>query len=93
MIDISQNFQRMKETLIRSPVVAYQYEANNVVEEHPDLVDFMIEQIVLDTLENGYMYNDIDIVWNASCPQWHNGSWLPWLDDASGNDRVVPNCG
>ena len=59
-----------------------------MVEIYPEIVDYMIELIVADATENGFVYNYLNDQWNSSCPQYHNGSWVVWLDDAPSNDKI-----
>lgn len=68
------------------------FEVNNLVEMYPRRVDYMINLIVENSINNGYVYNELELTWNASCPRWHDGNWLPWLDNGPIDDIVRPNC-
>eukprot|EP01084_Bolivina_argentea_P117575 208779_1 len=69
------------------------YEANNLIEVFPEIADYMIGLIVDDAINNGYVYNYLDATWNSSCPRWHNGCWVPWLENQPVNDHIIPQCG
>jgi len=68
------------------------YESENLIEQYPEVAVYLRQLIVEDALSNGYHYNYADVTWNASCPKWHNGSWLPWLDDGPQNDVKIKSC-
>eukprot|EP01084_Bolivina_argentea_P116814 207482_1 len=64
------------------------FEANNLVEKYPEIVDRMIYLMVEDAVNNGYKYNEEENrPWNASCPKWHGGNWMHWLETEPANDH------
>ncbi len=66
------------------------YEMNNLIEKYPEKGKELAEIIVNDAITQGYKYNELDLQWNASCPQFHDGAWVPWLDDGPENDFLRP---
>ena len=67
-------------------------EQHNLIEEHPEKVAHMISLIVEDAMDNGWKYNYLNVVWNASCPVNHNGTWETWLEDEPANDVPLHRC-
>eukprot|EP01084_Bolivina_argentea_P205362 350835_1 len=63
-------------------------EEHNLILQYPDIADYLATLVVEDSIENGWVYNQVNEVWNYSCPHWHNGTWDHWLEQEPVDDRL-----
>ena len=67
------------------------YEMNNLINQYSKIAHDMRDMILQDAIENGYEYNEGLTGYNASCPEFHNGTWVVW-DKGTLQDDVRGEC-